>query len=51
MGRALALDVGTKTIGVAMTDPERRLASPVRTLSRKFCCVGTKTSSLETQAR
>jgi putative Holliday junction resolvase len=41
MGRALALDVGTKTIGVAMTDPERRLASPVRTLSRKSVAADT----------
>lgn len=35
MTRALGLDVGTKTIGVAMSDPGRRLASPVRTLSRR----------------
>jgi putative Holliday junction resolvase len=41
MGRALALDVGTKTIGVAMSDPGRRLASPVRTLSRKSVAADT----------
>ena len=35
MGRVLGLDVGTKTIGVAMSDPTRMLASPVRTLSRR----------------
>ena len=35
MGRILGLDVGTKTIGIAMSDPLRMLASPVRTLSRK----------------
>lgn len=35
MGRVLGLDVGTKTIGIAMSDPLRMLASPVRTLSRK----------------
>jgi putative holliday junction resolvase len=35
MARALGLDVGTKTIGVAMSDPGRMLASPVRTLSRR----------------
>ncbi len=35
MGRALGLDVGTKTIGVAMSDPGRLLASPVRTLARR----------------
>jgi putative pre-16S rRNA nuclease len=41
MGRALGLDVGTKTIGVAMSDPDRRLASPVRTLSRKSVAADT----------
>lgn len=35
MGRVLGLDVGTKTIGIAMSDPLRMLASPVRTLSRR----------------
>lgn len=35
MGRVIALDVGTKTIGVAMTDPARILASPVTTIKRK----------------
>lgn len=35
MGRALGLDVGTKTIGIAMSDPLRKLASPVRTLGRR----------------
>lgn len=35
MGRLVGLDVGTKTIGVAMTDPERRVVLPSRTLSRK----------------
>jgi len=35
MGRVIALDVGTKTIGVAMTDPARILASPVTTVQRK----------------
>ena len=35
MGRVIALDVGTKTIGVAMTDPNRMLASPVTTIRRK----------------
>ena len=34
MGRIVALDVGTKTIGVAATDPLRILASPVQTLRR-----------------
>ncbi len=31
----IALDVGTKTIGVAATDPLGMLASPVTTVSRK----------------
>ncbi len=35
MGRVIALDVGTKTIGVAMSDPTRLLASPVTTIRRK----------------
>lgn len=35
MGRILGLDVGTKTIGVAVSDPTRLLASPVRTLARR----------------
>ncbi len=35
MGRVVGLDVGTKTIGVALSDPTRMLASPVSTLSRQ----------------
>lgn len=35
MGRVVSLDVGTKTIGIAATDPLRILASPVETLSRR----------------
>jgi len=35
LGRVIALDVGTKTIGVAMSDPTRLLASPVTTIRRK----------------
>ena len=35
MRRTLGLDVGTKTIGVARSDPTGRLASPVQTLSRR----------------
>jgi putative Holliday junction resolvase len=35
VGRVLGLDVGTKTIGVALSDPTRMLASPVHTVSRK----------------
>ena len=35
MGRVLALDVGTKTIGVAVSDPMRMFGQPVGTLSRR----------------
>jgi putative Holliday junction resolvase len=31
----MALDVGTKTIGIALSDPLRMFAKPFRTLSRK----------------
>jgi putative Holliday junction resolvase len=34
-GALLGLDVGTKTIGVATSDPERRLATGVETIARK----------------
>jgi putative Holliday junction resolvase len=34
-GVALALDVGTKTIGLAKTDPEQRMAFPWQTLARQ----------------
>jgi putative holliday junction resolvase len=33
-GRLIGLDVGTKTIGLALSDVERRLASPLVTLKR-----------------
>jgi putative holliday junction resolvase len=33
--RLIGLDLGTKTIGVAISDVERRLASPLRTLTRR----------------
>ena len=32
--RLIGLDLGTKTIGVAMSDVERRIASPVETIKR-----------------
>ena len=35
MGRVIGLDVGTKTIGVAVSDPLRMFAQPVETVSRK----------------
>ena len=34
-GALLALDLGTKTIGVAASDPDRRLATGVETIARK----------------
>lgn len=34
-GALIGLDLGTKTIGVASCDPERRLATPVETIARK----------------
>ena len=34
-GALIGLDVGTKTIGVATSDPDRRLATGVETITRK----------------
>jgi putative Holliday junction resolvase len=34
-GALIGLDLGTKTIGVATSDPDRRLATPVETVARK----------------
>jgi putative Holliday junction resolvase len=34
-GALLGLDLGTKTIGVAASDPDRRLAAPVETVARQ----------------
>jgi putative Holliday junction resolvase len=34
-GALIGLDLGTKTIGVATSDPDRRLAAPVETVARK----------------
>jgi putative Holliday junction resolvase len=33
-GRLIGLDLGSKTIGLAVSDVERRLASPLKTLAR-----------------
>jgi putative Holliday junction resolvase len=33
-GRVMGLDLGTKTIGLALSDVERRLASPLETIKR-----------------
>jgi putative Holliday junction resolvase len=40
VGGLLGLDLGTKTIGVATSDPDRRIASPVKTLKRGKFTVG-----------
>jgi putative Holliday junction resolvase len=34
-GALIGLDLGTKTIGVAVSDPDRRVAAPVETITRK----------------
>jgi putative holliday junction resolvase len=34
-GALIGLDLGTKTIGVASSDPDRRVATPVETIARK----------------
>ena len=34
-GALIGLDLGTKTIGVAVSDPDRRLATGVTTIQRK----------------
>jgi putative holliday junction resolvase len=34
-GTLIGLDLGSKTIGVASSDPDRRLATPVETIARK----------------
>lgn len=34
-GVLIGLDLGSKTIGVATSDPDRRLATPVETITRK----------------
>ena len=34
-GALIGLDLGTKTIGVAACDPDRRVATPVETINRQ----------------
>ncbi|HTZ01039.1 MAG TPA: Holliday junction resolvase RuvX [Xanthobacteraceae bacterium] len=34
-GALIGLDLGSKTIGVAVSDPERRIAAPVETIARQ----------------
>lgn len=38
-GALIGLDLGTKTIGVAASDPDRRIAAPVETIMRKTFAV------------
>src|SRR5262245_61180162 len=38
-GVLIGLDLGTKTIGVAASDPDRKLAAPVETVARKKLAV------------
>ena len=33
-GRLMGLDLGTKTIGLALSDVERRIATPLETIQR-----------------
>lgn len=35
LGALAGLDLGTKTIGIAVSDPARRVASPLETIARK----------------
>src|SRR5882762_9259732 len=41
-GTLIGLDLGTKTIGVAASDPDRRLAAGVETIARKNFTADTK---------
>jgi putative Holliday junction resolvase len=41
-GVLLGLDLGSKTIGIAVSDPDRRLAAPVETIRRKSSAADTK---------
>jgi len=41
-GALIGLDLGTKTIGVAASDPDRKLATAVETVARKTFSVDAK---------
>ena len=41
-GALIGLDLGTKTIGVATSDPDRKLATTVETIARKTFSVDAK---------
>jgi len=42
-GALIGLDLGSKTIGVAVSDPDRKLAAPVETIRRKTFSADAKT--------
>jgi putative holliday junction resolvase len=49
-GALIGLDLGTKTIGVAASDPDRRVAAPVETIARKrFTLDAQRISTLATE--
>ena len=49
-GALIGLDLGTKTIGVAASDPDRRIAVPVETIARKrFSLDAQRISTLATE--
>jgi putative Holliday junction resolvase len=51
-GALIGLDLGTKTIGVAMCDPDRRVAAPVETIARtKFSADAKRILELATERR
>jgi putative holliday junction resolvase len=51
-GALIGLDLGTKTIGVAASDPDRRVAAPVETIARKrFSLDAQRISSLAAERR
>lgn len=51
-GALIGLDLGTKTIGVAVSDPDRRVAAPVETIARKrFAVDAQRVIALATERR
>ena len=51
-GPLIGLDLGTKTIGVAASDPDRRLAAPVETIARsRFNLDGPRILTLAAERR
>jgi putative holliday junction resolvase len=51
-GALIGLDLGSKTIGVAASDPDRRVAAPVETIARKrFTLDAQRISSLAAERR